>query len=928
MKTRLSEVRAILYRTLLLVGLLMLLLPGHPVVSSPVETVRPSEGLDLRWTSPPLRLGAASAAPAALSPRFSGWQTLQEPGRPALPYTTTLVVLPPTGGVTLTVRVLEETARTLRSPLALEPPPEIPSLWPLEPGPPAGVTFTELGVLSGVRLGRLTFVPLDYDPATRQLTQIHAVEVTLHFEEPLPPASGSVGPLQGALRPLVANPEQLPGYPAERQPDTLFSGAGDAADLRLGERGLYALPWSALQTAGVVTETSDPARVQLHRPATGEELALQWDAAGERFLLYADPEPTRWADHEVYRFGYGATPGLRMGERAPLPSQPAGVPWVTVQREEQRSYDSRRPSPRDGDPWYWSCLERPAGPACPASSTYTLTLETPLTSAEPATLTLWLQGYTSAAPNPDHRVGVALNDVALGEISWEGAGAFTATLSVPAQSLRSGANVLELALPGLTDVPNEGLWLDAFALRYPLGGVTADTILFTGEGEPRTYTLSGLPEEALVYEVTDPAAPVRLTPGPAVTDGGPGPRSYLALHPEAIRTAPALEPVATLAPPAGADYLVIAPSELVPALAPLLALHEGRGLATFVAPAEAIYDHYGDGRMAPVALRAFVAEAYATWEPRPAYLLLVGDGTWDPLDHLGTGTPTLLPPYMAYVDPWLGEVPADNRYVTVDGDDALPDLAVGRLPVNDEAELETVVAKLVDYATAPFPGDWNRRHLFVADDPDPAGNFPAEAEKITVHVPLTHTTTRLYCTDAPDAPYECANLTEVRSRLLSAWDRGALLINWVGHGAFQQWEHGRLFHTDDLVSLARGPHYPLLLSMSCYTSHFAHPDPLQTALDEALVREADAGAIGTFGSSGLGLGSDHTLLHLAFYRTALGGDRLSPGLAAGVAKAAVAGGSGDYLLESYHFFGDPALPLAWDVPPWAARVYLPLTLGR
>ncbi len=905
------------WRTLdaLLIGLALLLIPAHLYAAPPA----PETTLTFAWDAPPHH-----AAP--------GWLQATAPGHATLPYTTTLIVLPPTGAFTLTTRGLTTSTRYLRAPLALTPPADPPALWS-PPLPAPGVTLTELGRLRGARLTRLTFAPLDYDPTTGRLTQIHTAEAVVQLAAPLQAASADLpaDPLLAALEPLVANPAALRTYAAPALPPASLAPATlllPQAQLRLRERGLYALPWDALQAADIVTATTDPARVQAHRLSTGAEIALQWDAAGQRFLFYADPQATRWADHEVYRFGLGTTPGLRMETQDAPPPQPSGTAWATVFRAEQRHYDSRRPSPRDGDPWYWACLERPAGSQCPATAAFTLTLDAPDTAGPDAALTLWLRGYTSAAPNPDHHVTAQLNAAPLGDLLWDGPRAVSTTFSVPASALRAGSNTLTLTLPGLDGVPVEGVWLDAVALRYPLAGVAGDVGIFSGEAAPRSYPLAGLADGALVYDITAADAPIRRPAQGPITDAAPGPRTYLALDPASIRAAPPLEPLAPLAEPGGADYLVLAPQALIPALEPLLDLHRARGLTPFVAPTEAVYDQHGDGRMSPEALRAFVAHAYAAWNPRPAYLLLVGDGTWDPLDHLGTGTPTLLPPYLAFADPWLGEIPADHYYALVDGDDLLPDLAVGRLPVNDNAELEAVVAKLVTYATAPLPGDWNTRHVFVADDPDPAGDFPAEAEKITAHVPLTHTVTRLYCADNPDNVYVCENLSEVRAGLLRAWDAGALVINWVGHSAYQQWEHGRLFHTDDLPALRRAPRYPLVLSLSCFTGNFAHPEPLQTGMDEALLRLPGAGAIGTFGSSGQGVGSDHTPLHRAFYQATFGAAPAPPGVAATLAKTAIIGSRGEYLAESYHYLGDPALPLHWEHRPWAAHVYLPVIFAQ
>ena len=51
------------------------------------------------------------------------------------------------------------------------------------------------------------------------------------------------------------------------------------------------------------------------------------------------------------------------------------------------------------------------------------------------------------------------------------------------------------------------------------------------------------------------------------------------------------------------------------------------------------------------------------------------------------------------VDPWILETASDNRYVTVSGDDNLPDMIIGRLPVTTEIETSAAVSKIIDHYT-------------------------------------------------------------------------------------------------------------------------------------------------------------------------------------------------------------------------------------
>ncbi len=77
--------------------------------------------------------------------------------------------------------------------------------------------------------------------------------------------------------------------------------------------------------------------------------------------------------------------------------------------------------------------------------------------------------------------------------------------------------------------------------------------------------------------------------------------------------------------------------------------------------------------------------------PAPAYLVLMGDGHFKlkNFDAASTSYPPALipfPPYLIFKDPWQGEIASDGLYGDYNGDD-LPDVAVGRIPVNtlDEA---------------------------------------------------------------------------------------------------------------------------------------------------------------------------------------------------------------------------------------------------
>jgi len=59
----------------------------------------------------------------------------------------------------------------------------------------------------------------------------------------------------------------------------------------------------------------------------------------------------------------------------------------------------------------------------------------------------------------------------------------------------------------------------------------------------------------------------------------------------------------------------------------------------------------------------------------------------------------------------------------VEGNDILPDMYIGRLPVKTATEAQAVVNKIINYELNPPTGTLNQKVLFIADNPDSAGDF-------------------------------------------------------------------------------------------------------------------------------------------------------------------------------------------------------------
>ncbi len=347
-------------------------------------------------------------------------------------------------------------------------------------------------------------------------------------------------------------------------------------------------------------------------------------------------------------------------------------------------------------------------------------------------------------------------------VAWFGKTAVVRTATFPGTALTEGntnffrqwgKNQFAAPDPVTNTVCFAGL--DAFDLTYArFTRASFDYLRFnsgTASG-PFQMTIDGFSTDSLrLYDVTDPERPVRLTIAPAQVRATPngfafdfqdvanGRREYvaacLANPPDPAYGARSLPATAysrvtrrDLWANVSGDYLLVYPQAWAAAAAKLAAFRRTQGLSVVEAPAEAVYDEFGDGRHAGVAIERFARYGYARWNTR--FLLLMGDGTLDPNGtRRNSGKdwiPALPTPGPVGASEGLEITVSDNRYGNVTGNQdpisspdsnrVVPEIMVGRLTVNSLAEANTVVDKLVAYENLSGNNDWRRNVLMSTDD--------------------------------------------------------------------------------------------------------------------------------------------------------------------------------------------------------------------
>jgi hypothetical protein len=149
-------------------------------------------------------------------------------------------------------------------------------------------------------------------------------------------------------------------------------------------------------------------------------------------------------------------------------------------------------------------------------------------------------------------------------------------------------------------------------------------------------------------------------------------------------------------------------------------------------------------------------------------------------------------------------------------------------------------------------------------------------------------------------------------------------MSYMGHSSWHQWAEEALIHIHDVSTLRNERRWPVVLSMTCFTGLFQHPE--YGTLDESLLRLDGGGAVATWSPSGLGLQMGHELLHSSFYRSVFEDSQVQLGAAILAAKLELHAYSSvfDDLLDTYHLFGDPAMALNLTIRPWPHSLYVPM----
>ena len=805
------------------------------------------------------------------------------------------------------------------------------------------------GVVRDQRIASIALYPIQYDPNSRTLQVFESIFIRVTFSDNnVQKESGEgtfVNPFDMLLSDSLLNYEnaknwRLPAGQAVLHDQDFQDNLMTAESVNTWQpptpswriltegSGLFSLDYDDLAAAGVLSGDPNPKNFSLYRQ--GVELAI--DVMGEEddifdlqdeILFYAPEFQSKYTRFDAFWLTISDTPGLRITPRTDTP--PEGD-VVTAYNQEYR---------HENNLYYRSILkgtddfERFVGEYIVAtggnSSQINLPFETNSLALGSAELTLRVFGWNySDTLNPDHHLKVYLNENFVGEAYWDGSNWLELTLDVSSY-LNEGGNTLILELPNDLGLGTEVIYLDWFTLNYSRATRAINNQLefnyqLAGDW---VFNLEDFNTNDRMYlriwDVSDTGNPVEISDFEIITEGSNDytlafgdeiltEKRYLAID---LREANQVSSVEAdnasdlLHPDFLPQMIIISHAEFLTEAERLADYRRLVGVEALAVNVQDIYDEFAYGVVNPQAIKDYLSFALDSWNTE--YVLLLGDGHYDPKDYLGFGRTNYIPAFLAYTDPWWGETAADNRYVTLIGDDLMPDMMLGRLTVNTLLEATRIVNKIISYEDASLYREWVNGILSVADDPDGGGNFPQIAENLFADLKPDN-----YDLDAVHYMVTHTDPIAARSAIVEHMNNGKVLVNYIGHGSYNVWADEPLFSRDQVGLLTNTESLSINLSMTCTDGFFHDPSydfAQYEGLAETVTRSTDAGAIASWSPTGLGIVTGHDYLDRGFlqaYFNLEATTTLGDAVWAGKLNLWQTGSNQD-LLDTYTLFGDPAL---------------------
>ncbi|MGB3780049.1 MAG: type IX secretion system sortase PorU, partial [Tunicatimonas sp.] len=608
---------------------------------------------------------------------------------------------------------------------------------------------------------------------------------------------------------------------------------------------------------------------------------LRYQPSGTDYALRH--EKNLYADSSYYFLTVGETPGRRVAITPFEPNDGAPITeYDAYAAYENDAFNLRKSDAGSGREWYGESFSGgqtrafPLGLAGATDGPVTVTVEVLGTSLTESSFAVNVNGAALGT--------LPVNAIADARYAAKGVRA-QATFIQENNAIEGAALVANLTYQGGGTAYLNKMLVEA---RRPLRYEQPFTFrsLASARQEQTTFRLTSSPEDLIVWDVTDPQAPVRFDlirqeGGHSFTVRTPGQlREFAAAGFSNLPTATVVESVAPQNLKDGnvPNLVIVSPPAFRAEAARLAELRRNHdGLSVRVVSPQEIYNEFSSGRQDVSAIRNYMKYLYDTEAAQIKYLLLFGKGSYDYRSDRA-GNTNFVPTYESRnsVHP-IFSYSSDDYYGFLEDDegqweesftgDHTMEIGVGRLPVKSAAEARIVVDKLIHYATsARTQGRWRNRVVFVADDGD-NNKHQRDAEQLSRRIDTAYASfsaTKIYLDAFPQEALPGGEAAPAASqRIERELKQGALIMNYTGHGSETRWTQENIFNVNTINQLRNYDQLPFFVTATCEFGR--HDDPDRVSGAEQLILSERGGAIGLVTTARPVYSNTNLLLNQAFY---------------------------------------------------------------
>lgn len=361
------------------------------------------------------------------------------------------------------------------------------------------------------------------------------------------------------------------------------------------------------------------------------------------------------------------------------------------------------------------------------------------------------------------------------------------------------------------------------------------------------------------------------------------------------------------------------------------------GMTVSVVTPQQIYNEFSSGAQDITAIRMFMKMFYdrAGSDPTllPKYLLLFGDASYDPKDRIG-GNTNFIPTYQSPNSISLvGSFVSDDYFGILDDSEAMVnnqpvDIGIGRIPVNNLADAQAMVDKIIYYANCnglsgtaescasggneTVYGDWRTKLCFVGDDEDSnihMGDSDIMVDSVMANAPEMNVEKIYLDAYVQESTPGGNRYPDAADGISRAVQDGVLIMNYIGHGGEVGWAHERILDIPTINSWNNLNNMPLFMTATCEFTRF--DDPGRVSAGERVFLNHNGGGVGMLTTTRLVFSGDNRELGKDFWGTVFDEPNNEPlrlGDIVMITKVNSTNGSHNH--RSFSLIGDPAMQLA------------------